>query len=215
MDDLYVIACATVAEELRPYLPAGTPLRELKFGLHRDPAQLRVELQSEIDQAPAGPTILLGYGLCGGGADGLIARHNRIVIPRIHDCIALFLGSREAHQQQTAQEAGTYYLTKGWIEVDSLQEQWDRLVKKYGPERGAELARVALANYTRMAFINTGERDLERYRQIARAWAEMYRLRYEELQGSPALVKALAGGEWDSRFLVFEPGETITLAAFL
>jgi hypothetical protein len=41
MEPLYVIACATVAEELRPYLPAGTAVRQLRFGLHRDPPQLR------------------------------------------------------------------------------------------------------------------------------------------------------------------------------
>ena len=215
MENLYVIACATVAEELRPHLPADVPVRELEFGLHRDPQRLRETLQKEIDAAPAGHTILLGYGLCGGGADGLCARHNRLVIPRVHDCIALFLGSREAHQEQIAQEAGTYYLTKGWIEVDSLQTMYERLVQKYGPERGEELARMAVANYTRMAFINTGHARLDYYREIARQWADLYGLRYEELGGSPALVQALAAGEWDSRFLVFEPGQTITLGAFL
>lgn len=215
MEPLYVIACATVTEELRPYLPAGTIVLEREFGLHRDPAQLRAELQKEIDAAPAGYTILLGYGLCGGGADGLRAGKSRTVIPRVHDCIALFLGSREAHQQQVAQEVGTYYLTKGWIEVDSLETQYDRLVKKYGPERGPEIARLAVENYTRMALINTGHYDIERYRQTARRWAEMYKLRYEEIPGSPALVKAMAAGEWDERFLVIEPGQTITLEMFL
>jgi len=215
MEPLYVIACATVAEELRPFLPENTVVKELRFGLHRDPAQLREELQKEIDAAPAGYTTLLGYGLCGGGADGLRASHDRVVIPRVHDCIALFLGSRQAHEQQIAQEIGTYYLTKGWIEVDSLQEQWDRLTKKYGLERGAEIARMAVENYTRMAFINTGKYDLDRYRDIARRWAEMYRLRYEELPGSTVFLQALTAGDWDKRFIVTEPGEMITLATFL
>ena len=215
MEPLYVIACATVSEELRPFLPPDTVIKELRFGLHRDPAQLRDALQQEIDAAPAGFTVLLGYGLCGGGADGLRATHNRLVIPRTHDCIALFLGSREAHQRQIAQEIGTYYLTKGWIEVDSLWDQWDRLTKKYGPERGAEIARMAVENYTRMAFIATGASNLDHYRETARQWADMYRLRYDEIEGSPIYLEALAAGAWDERFIIVEPGETIRLNAFL
>src|SRR5512137_2941225 len=142
MEPVHVIACATVMEELRPHLPPETSVRQLDFGLHRHPEKLKERLQQEIDEAPAGHTILLGYGLCGGGAEGLRAEHNRLVIPRVHDCIALFLGSREAHQAQTAQEVGTYYLTKGWLTIDGDDPlgQYERLVTKYGPERGPEIA---------------------------------------------------------------------------
>ena len=38
------------------------------------------------------PLILLGYGLCGNGLDGLSARHTRLVLPRAHDCIGLLMG---------------------------------------------------------------------------------------------------------------------------
>lgn len=217
MDDLYVIACATVIEELRPHLPANTPVRELEFGLHQSPDRLRERLQVEIDRAPAGHTILLGYGLCGTGVSGVRASHNRIVIPRVHDCIALFLGSREAHETHAAQEAGTYYLTKGWLELEQHGPltEYDRLVKKFGAERGPEIARMAFAYYTRLALINTGNYDIERYRNLAQRTAMLYELRFEELPGSQALVQALAAGDWDDRFLVFEPGEMVSMSAFL
>jgi hypothetical protein len=214
--ELYVIACSVVIEELRPLLPASTPVLELEFGLHRDPDRLRQRLQDEIDNAPDGATILLGYGLCGNGAAGLLARRNRVVIPRVHDCIALFLGSREAYQQQVAQEVGTYYLTKGWLDQkDDLLYQFERCVSKYGPERGPEIARMSLEHYTRLALIRTGGYDLEHYRGLARRVAELYQLRHEEIEGSPVLLKAFSAGEWDERFLVFEPGETIQMEAFL
>ena len=217
MKPLYALACATVYEELEPYLPADTVLKRLEFGLHMNPDKLRQRLQMEIDAVPAGHTILLGYGLCGGGLDGLSAGDHRIVVPRAHDCIALFLGSREAQEAQVAQEAGTYYVTKGWLEAEDHGPvtEYERLVERYGPEKGLYLARLAFTNYTRLALINTGNYQIERYRDMSRQLAELYELRFEELPGSNALTHALAAGDWDDRFLIFEPGETISLVHFL
>jgi hypothetical protein len=217
MPPLYVIACATVCEELEPHLPEETILTRLDFGLHLHPDRLRERLQIEIDAVPAGHTILLGYGLCGGGLDGLCVGEHRVVAPRAHDCIALFLGSREAYETQSAIEAGTYYLTKGWLEAEEHGPvtEYERLVARHGPERGAYLARLAFANYTRLALIHTGNYQIEQYRDMARRLADIYELRFEELTGSNAWIRALAAGEWDERFLTFEPGDTITLSHFL
>ncbi|HZL04222.1 MAG TPA: DUF1638 domain-containing protein, partial [Coriobacteriia bacterium] len=100
--NLHVIACATVIEEMSPFLPSGVGRRTLDFGLHTDPDRLRATLQATIAEvaasAPAGSeepiTIILGYGLCSQGVVGLRAEGCRLVIPRVDDCIALFLGSR-------------------------------------------------------------------------------------------------------------------------
>lgn len=217
MQSLYVIACATVCEELEPYLPEDAVLRRLEFGLHNNPDKLRERLQEEIDAVPAGHTILLGYGLCGSGLDGLRVGDHRVVVPRVHDCIAIFLGSREAQEAQSAQEAGTYYLTKGWLDATDHGPwaEYERLVERYGAERGSEIARLAFANYTRLALINTGHYDIEKYRDMSRQLADRYHLRFEELPGSNALVRALAGCDWDDRFLVFEPGDTIATGCFI
>ena len=217
MQPFYFITCATVYEELLPHLPEDACIKRLEFGLHLHPDRLRERLQAELDGAPAGHTVVLGYGLCGGGLDGLHVRHNRVVAPRAHDCIALFLGSDQAQREQAAQEVGTYYVTKGWLEAEDhgLMSEYERLVARYGPERGPEIARLAFANYTRLALVDTGNYDVEPCRSLARRLAELYELRFEELPGSPDLVRSLAAGDWDGRFLIFEPGETITLSAFL
>jgi hypothetical protein len=53
---------------------------------------------------------------------GLRANGCTLVVPRVDDCISIFLGSHGAYKQQAGAEPGTYYLTKGWIEVgDTLQ----------------------------------------------------------------------------------------------
>ena len=58
-----------------------------------------------------------GYGLCSQGVIGVRANDCTLVVPRVDDCIAIFLGSASAYKKQSRTEPGTYYLTKGWIEV--------------------------------------------------------------------------------------------------
>ena len=129
-----VIACATVIEEMLPFLPEDVPYEILDFGLHLHPGDLREALQRKIDQAgQRADVLLLGYGLCSMAVVGLKAADATLVIPRTDDCIGIFLGSCAAYRAQFTQEPGTYYLTKGWIEVgDSPFEEHQRLVEKYG-----------------------------------------------------------------------------------
>lgn len=116
---ILVIACATVIEEMLPLLPPDVGHRILDFGLHTDPPKLRKALQEAIDESKGrADTILLGYGLCSQGVIGLRANGCTLVVPRVDDCISIFLGSASAYKKQSRSEPGTYYLTKGWIEVE-------------------------------------------------------------------------------------------------
>lgn len=211
-----VIACATVIEEMLPYLPADVPYEVLDFGLHLRPQDLKRALQDKIDEASQhADVILLGYGLCSMAVVGLRATSATLVVSRSDDCIAIFLGSCDAYKQQAHTEPGTYYLTKGWIEVgDSPFSEHEKLVEKYGEAKAMRMMKLTLKNYTRLAFINTGDYNLESYRDYARRNSEKYGLRYEEIDGSPALVKKMIAGPWDDEFVVVPPGETITYEMF-
>jgi hypothetical protein len=211
-----VIACATVIEEILPLLPAGITYEVLDFGLHLHPGNLRQILQGAIDTASAeADIILLGYGLCSMAVVGLKATNCTLVVPRVDDCIAIFLGSGAAYKAQTSQEPGTYYLTKGWIEVsDTPLTEYKRLVEQYGQERAGRMIKLLLKNYTRLAFIDTGQHEQERYREYARRMAEQFELRYEEIPGSTTLIQKMLNGPWDDDFVVARPGETITYAHF-
>jgi hypothetical protein len=134
----------------------------------------------------------------------------------VHDCIAIFLGSHAAYCDQSGSEPGTYYLTKGWIEAGDMPfAEYDRLVEKYGQEKAIYLLKLMLANYKRLALINTGQYAIDRYREYARSMAEQFNLRYEEIDGSDALVKKLVHGPWDEDFVILQPGETFRLEQFL
>jgi hypothetical protein len=211
-----VVACATVIEEMLPHLPGDVPYEVLDFGLHLKPQDLKRVLQDKIDEASRqAEVVLLGYGLCSMAVVGLRATTATVVVSRSDDCIAIFLGSCDAYKQQAHKEPGTYYLTKGWIEVgDSPFSEHEKLVAKYGEAKAMRMMKLTLKNYTRLAFINTGDYNLENYRDYARRAGEKFDLRYEEIDGSPALVKKLIAGPWDDEFVVVSPGETITYEMF-
>jgi hypothetical protein len=211
-----VIACATVMEEILPFLPGSVTYEILDFGLHLHPGELKNALQEKVNEASQNADVLLlGYGLCSMAVVGLHATTATLIIPRVDDCISIFLGSGSAYRQQARQEPGTYYLTKGWIEVgDSPFEEYARLAKKYGEAKSKRMIGLALKNYTRLAFINTGQYEIERYKAYAQRMADQFGLRYEEIAGSPALVKKLIFGPWDKDFVVVRPGQTVQYQDF-
>ena len=212
-----VIACATVIEEMLPFLPADVSSETLDFGLHLHPSQLKKSLQEKIDRASQhADVLLLGYGLCSMAVVGLHATTAHLVIPRVDDCIAIFLGSCSAYKEQARKEPGTYYLTKGWIEIgDTPFQQHQRLIEKYGQAKAELMTHLLLKNYKRLGFINTGLYQIDRYREYARRTAEEFHLRFEEIEGSSALVNRLVFGPWDEEFVVIEPGQTIQYMDFV
>src|ERR1043166_6848724 len=149
-----VIACATVIEEMLPFLPEDVIAETLDFGLHLRPKELKKSLQEKIDIASQDTDVLLlGYGLCSMAVVGLHATTAHLVIPRVDDCIAIFLGSRNAYREQAQKAPGTYYLTKGWIEVgDTPFTEYQRLIQKYGEAKAKWMIQLMLKNYTRLGF---------------------------------------------------------------
>lgn len=205
-----------MAEELQAHLCEGMECSVLDFGLHINPSRLRSALQEAIDASAASfDTILLGYGLCSQAVVGLHANGCTLVVPKVDDCIAIFLGSDEAYKNQYRSEPGTYYLTKGWIEVgDNPFNEFARTVERYGEEKARHLMKMMLNNYTRLALIDTGQYDLDRYREYCQRAAKRFDLRFEEIPGSNALIKKMLHGPWDDDFVVARPGETITYLDF-
>ncbi len=118
---LKVIACEVAAREIYHVAARSENLIDVELltqGYHDIPAIGRTELQKRIDAVPAGKydAIILGYGLCSNILTGLNTAHTPLVIPRAHDCITFFLGSKERYQEFFNAHPGTYYYTSGWLE---------------------------------------------------------------------------------------------------
>jgi hypothetical protein len=211
-----VLACATVIEEMLPLMPADLDHEVLDFGLHLVPENLKTSLQAAIDSSCEDyDTLILGYGLCSMAVVGLQSRDCTLVIPKVDDCIAIFLGSSQAYDEQARKEPGSYYLTKGWIEVsDTLLEEQQRIVEKYGEEKAAFIMGKMLKHYKRLVYIDTGTENQDKYRAYSKNAADQLALRFEEIKGSNELVKKMLSGPWDSEFVIAPPGHTITFMDF-
>jgi hypothetical protein len=211
-----VLAYATVIEEMLPIMPPDVDYERLDFGLHINPQSLKETLQNAINKsAEKTHTVLLGYGLCSQAVVGLQANNCTLVIPQVDDCIAIFLGSVAAYQEEHAKNPGTYYLTKGWIKVgDTPFYQLDKLLKQYGEKRAWRIMRQILKNYTRLALINTGQQDMENYRSHTQKLADQFGLAFQELPGSTALIHKMLYGPWDKDFVIVPPGKSVSFLDF-
>jgi hypothetical protein len=210
-----VIACATVIEEMQPVMPPGLKHEVLEFGLHVHPEKLKEALQKAIDSADTDvDTILLGYGLCSQAVTGLSSSQCTLVIPRVDDCIALFMGSISEYDQQHKNAPGTLYMTKGWIEADNPLDLQASMIERYGEAKARSLFKQLFRNYTRLVFINTGNYELELYRTKSKKMAEALKLQFEEIKGSNSIITRLLMGPWDSDFIVIPPGGKISFSDF-
>lgn len=228
-----LIACEIMLREAALRAARSPHVLDLHFltkGLHDNPDALRETVQARIDELDPLPhdAVLLGYALCSNGAVGLRARSTPLVIPRAHDCITFFLGSKEAYAQRHREKPGTYYYTAGWIERDAahaerepsdgagLDQSFEDLVAKYGEDNARFLLDFQnqwQRNYTTAAYIRTelGHRpDVE---AEARRAAESHGWEFEMIEGSDRLIAALIDGDWnEEEFVVVRPGSRVIAA---
>ncbi len=229
---LRVLGCGVFEPELSVLIvdsPHDVDFEALEAGLHETPAKLRETLQERIDAAAAEgyDAVALAYGLCGRGTAGLIARGVAVVLPRAHDCLTLFMGSREEYRRQFRRHPGTYYITPGWYTHKLGLDQTGRL-RRWSPdarehprfaelsERFGEASAVEIINflaswkrnYTRVAVIDTGSGQVDECLGMAERIADGLGWQCERLAGDTSMLRDLVMGRWDpGRFLVLHPGE--------
>lgn len=206
----------------------------LKLGLHRKPADLQARLQREID-ASAGQgydAVVMAYGLCGRATAGITARDIPVVIPRAHDCITIFLGSRARYTEQHEGQPGTYWYTKDYIERGSLdgsltalgavsedgfdiEGEYDTYVAKYGKDNADYLMEIMGAwrsHYQRAAFIDLGIGDSQAVENQAREEAVRRGWAFERVAGDIILIRRLLFGDWNEDFLTLQPGQKLGMS---
>ena len=241
---VHVIACGVLALDLKAVaeeLGIQLSVQYLPGGLHSRPRELRRRLQEAIDEATRdhrGELIAVGYGVCGMGTAGLRSRSVALAVPRVQDCIALFLGSDAAYRREFASYPGTYYISAGWVEEkghpqdggkgeksgrggkgrkdepDRERFDFDRLVARYGRQNAKAIRHFLSSwqrNYQRAAFIDTGVAGRRKYAAIARSMAGEFGWKYEELAGTGDLLRKLLTARRSSEEILIVPPHHVTV----
>ena len=213
---LRLIACPAVLGELADGALTDVDCRHLEAQLHLNPARLKEGLRAAVAAADKpGATIVIGYGLCSNAVLGLKTEHATLVVPKVDDCIAMMLGSNAAFAAESEKAPGTYYVAKSYLEeCDTILSDHEKLVAKSGRERAEKMMRLLLANYTRIALIDTGRYDLAPYRARVAEFAERFDLAVEEVPGTTRILDALVAGGWGDDFVVAPAGHELTLHDF-
>lgn len=229
---LKVIACEIAFREICLVAATSPNLIELEFieqGYHDVPQLGKPVIQAQIDAVEEGKfeAILVGYGLCNNMMEGIVSRHTPLVIPRAHDCITLFLGSKERYESCFYQHPGTYYYTSGWIECKQKRgkivnrtpsmsapknSSYQKWVEEFGEEGAKYLLEVMgewrekyshgiLIDFEFTQNLNLRQRVLEICRN--NSW------NFKELKGDLGLLQRWVDGLWsEDEFLTVKPGQS-------
>lgn len=204
----------------------------VKLGLHVEPDGLRKILQEKIDAVSETEydVIALAYGLCGKATYALRANKVPMVIPKAHDCITLFLGSRLRYKDQFENNPGTYWYALDYMQRNrdanttlslgastlgtDLKATFDAYVEKYGRDNADYLMSIMGAwqqHYQRAAYIDMEIGDGKEIELQAQKDAELKGWTYEHMKGDRVLIHRLLYGDWNSDFLIVEPGNRIKM----
>jgi len=227
---LKLIGCEVLFRELCDacaHSPHRVDLEFLPKGLHDLGGKpMAARIQEAVDRTPEGvyEAILLGYGLCGNGLDGLTARLTPLVLPRAHDCIALLMGSHQRYQAYFDANPGVYYRSTVWLErgqglqqlthhTVGFDESLEEAIRKYGEDNGRylyeEMTRYR-SQYRKLTFIETGLEAGGEFIAEAAAEARENGWSFERLQGDLAWLRRMVNGEWaEAEFVIAGSGRSI------
>ena len=219
---LALLACNVFEGEIALHAGDATHIVETRIfeiGLHDRPERLRATLQENLDALDARTDIdavVLAYGLCGLGTVGLRPTRHKLVIPRAHDCITVFMGSKEAYADHQHRCPTCYYYTPGWNRArrvpgpEMLEIMRADLALKFDEEDVEyliETHREQMARHDTVTYLDLGTADAQSEEDYARKCAAWLGWKFEHQHGDPALLLDLLWGRWDNeRFLILEPG---------
>jgi Protein of unknown function (DUF1638) len=224
-----LLACSVFEREIALLARDAAHIVEARWfeiGLHDRPDVLRATLQQQLDEVDARgdiEAVILAYGLCGRGTAGLRPLRHKLVIPRAHDCITVFMGSKEAYAEHQCRCPTCYYYSPGWNRSrrvpgpEKIAALKTELAKKFDAddvEFLLETEREQWAQHDTATYIDLGTDDAESEAAYARKCADWLGWKFERQRGDAKLLRDLLWGNWDNeRFQIIQPGEQLAQSA--
>ena len=213
-----LVACSMLETEIRHVMAELNSDIEIVWmdrGLHTEPEKLLLALQDEVDRLQDMDEILLCYGLCGNGTNGLRSRTATLVIPKFDDCINMLLCTGKRTARALVQK-GVIYQSGGWAQFGGILHQYQELKDNYGydEETIADLMEMMYENYTHLAFLDTGCADRSETLKHLNQAAKLLNLDMIEVQGSVRILEQLIKGEYNENFIILPPGHVLRYSDF-
>ena len=212
-----LIACSMLEDEVKKiYEETGCniPVIWVERGFHNTPERLKKELQRIIDEHQDCDEILLTFGLCGTGTEGIVSKNTVLVMPRFDDCINMLLcqGKRES---RGLTKADSIYITRGWtMDSEAILAQYDKYVEDYGEESAEEVMEMLYEHYKTITVIDTESYEKAPVIEYANQAARLLGLTSQVTAGSTNVLRDLLLGNWEEHFIVQKPGHSVTQSLF-
>ena len=191
---------------------------------HTEPSKLRSMLQQRIDNTDPAVygKLLLGYCLCGNATAGL-SFPVPAVMPRAHDCCAVFMGSQSRFLAEFGDGLSTRWCTCGYYErgrYDSFFEdgffntnpEYIKLAQEYG-EDNAEYVWHTLhpaPETSESVYIRIDGYEYGGTEALYRKETESAGKTLRTIQGDASWFFRLVNGPWDNEgFLLINPGKSV------
>lgn len=207
-----LICCRALSHILEPLVEPRAERIILPISLHLNADFLNSALQAAINQLEEpGYDLLLGYGLCGRGVEGVCSTKSRLIIPKVDDCVGAVLGSRQRHKEILSESAGCFFLEPSWIDTEvDIFSQCLKGLDKIPEEYRGEIVKMALRHYSKLILIHHGKDTSLDAVAKCQALARQHGLKLVQAESDLQLLKDLASGNFSpDRFVIVDPGQKV------
>ena len=212
LKDEVILVCKKITENYNIKSMPQIIYMDSKY--HNTPEKLNLKLQEIIDENKEYETITLLYGQCGSAVLGLKSDYSKLILPKVSDCISLYLGGDEKRKKLKKSER-TYFFTKRYIENDnSLYNEIIKMKEKFGDKKAIKMYRMMMDNYEYIRIINTNAYDVEDIMGKIQSLCDELDLSYEIVEGDLSIMEKALLGVVDKGFVVKDRGETISSKDF-
>ncbi len=153
-----IISCAV----FKPYLEklGISDVLYLDISQHNVPKELLKKLQQHINEVDGKvDEIYLLYGICGNAIQGLTSNYSKLIFLRMHDCLAVFLGSNKRYFSVREQYPHHVWRCSSNMSQDYKVDEYNRFVELYGEDNAEYLMSVLHGGSSEIMYVTTDMED--------------------------------------------------------